>query len=209
VTDRVSVLGEVGDWGAPPGTRPWAVAVRDGIWSQYQDKKSAEDHLKSRVELFVEHEGWRALCDRRGRPFESWEAFCRSPRPFGLGLKPEVLEAEIDRRAKLRAGPGRPKKGEENVGVANISEGGTTAAYLVARLERDHEELAALVRAGELTAHAAAIQAGFRKRTVTLPLDPQAWARAAVKHLTKEQVRELAADLGEWVRAGAIRGVGT
>jgi hypothetical protein len=43
---------------------------------------------------------------------------------------------------------GRPKKGEEKVGNANISKGGSTRAYILARLDRDgHVELAAKVRA--------------------------------------------------------------
>ena len=54
----------------------------------------------------------------------------------------------------LRSGVGRPEKNPDNVGIT--FQHGNDKASTLARLERDHEELAALVRAGDLTAHAAA-----------------------------------------------------
>jgi hypothetical protein len=72
----------------------------------------------------------------------------------------------LDQAVKL----GRRGTNQHTVGVGNtksISRGGTTAAYILARLDRDgFTELAAKVRAGELSANAAAIKAGFRKKSV-------------------------------------------
>jgi hypothetical protein len=50
---------------------------------------------------------------------------------------------------------------------------GTSRAYTLARLERDEPALAARVLAGELSAHAAAIEAGWRKPSIrySLPTD--------------------------------------
>ena len=62
-----------------------------------------------------------------------------------LGLDEKSATAAV----KLRAGPGRPKKGEGNDGDAINSPRGSGTPYTLARLERDHEELAALVRAAE------------------------------------------------------------
>jgi hypothetical protein len=45
---------------------------------------------------------------------------------------------------------------------------GNSKSYTLARLKADHEELFARVAKGELTAHAAAIAAGFRKRQPTI-----------------------------------------
>jgi len=44
-----------------------------------------------------------------------------------------------------------------------------TAAYFLSRLERDRPDLAVRVWRGELSANAAAIEAGLRKPTITLP----------------------------------------
>jgi hypothetical protein len=46
-----------------------------------------------------------------------------------------------------------------------------TATYALRRLKRDHPELADKVVAGELSPHAAAVQAGFRRRRITVPAD--------------------------------------
>lgn len=190
--ERTSMLGEVGDPSAPPGSRPWAVAVREDIWSEYRDRESASEHLAVNVSGFLRHEGWKALVDRKGRPFASWEAFCRAPRPFGLGLPPEELAVEVERRAKLRAGPGRPKKGEGNAANSGVPlHHGTDVRSTLARLERDAPELAAEVIAGAKSANAAAIEAGFRTRTITVPIDPARAARALVKHFDSGQLREL------------------
>ena len=60
------------------------------------------------------------------------------------------------------------KGGVDNI---NSSEGGTSATYALRRLKRDHPELAEKVVSGKLSAHAAAIEAGFRKRTIAVPAD--------------------------------------
>jgi hypothetical protein len=95
----------------------------------------------------------------------------------GLQLNPQDVAWAIDglrrmkpheaipyKRAILRGKAGRPKKGEGNVGDANISKGGTTAPYIVARLERDAPEIAKQLARGEFkSARAAGIAAGFIK----------------------------------------------
>jgi len=57
---------------------------------------------------------------------------------------------------------GRPKAGEGNVGNANISKSGTTAAYLAARLRRDHPK-AVFDEAVRGSVRQAAIAAGIVK----------------------------------------------
>lgn len=60
---------------------------------------------------------------------------------------PVPIETAVESGKKLRAGPGRPPKGEDenvdNVNNRSPSEsGGTSREYTVARLERDRPELA-------------------------------------------------------------------
>jgi hypothetical protein len=68
---------------------------------------------------------------------------------------------------KLRDGPGgngaNQHKRKSNVRNANIAPKSQTAAYNLARLKRDRPDLARRVTAGEMSANAAAIEAGFRK----------------------------------------------
>ena len=75
--------------------------------------------------------------------------------------------------------------------IMNMNDRGQT--YTLRRLDRDHPELFGRVKAGELSANAAAIEAGFRVKTVTLPLDPERAAKTLRKHLGEDDCRELAA----------------
>jgi hypothetical protein len=84
---------------------------------------------------------------------------------------------------------GRPRKGEERKGTEIPLRGGNPT-YIIARLDRDRPELAARVRTGDLTAYAAARQAGIAKRTFRVPLDDSAAAvRAILKHYTAADIR--------------------
>jgi hypothetical protein len=62
---------------------------------------------------------------------------------------------------------------DQNKGSNTTIELGRGADYTLARLRRDRPDLAERVKAGELSANAAAIQAGFRSRTLNLPLNPE------------------------------------
>lgn len=96
---------------------------------------------------------------------EAVRAICkRSTLPQAAGVIVGMLE-DVPPAAKQ----GRPEK---NVDSINISQkGGSDPSYLLARLKRDRPDLAAKVVAGELSAHAAAVEAGFRKRYLQVPAD--------------------------------------
>ncbi len=83
----------------------------------------------------------------------------------------------------------------------NLKEGGTSESYAIRRLKRDHSELAEKVVSGEMSANAAAIQAGFRKKTLSIPLEPRGMARTLRRHLTEDQIEDLIAELA---RSGLV-----
>ena len=79
---------------------------------------------------------------------------------------------------------GRPRKGEEKTSNRKIK-GGTNIAYTLARLDRDRPDLAERVRAGRLSANAAAVAAGCRGRqNDPLIVLRRAWARATPEQRT-------------------------
>jgi hypothetical protein len=109
------------------------------------------------------------------------------------GLYEAVIEPWLGKYPELREIVGRYQRGEISVedGVVQIELGrrgsnqhtrkedmilsgppsgkcGTGRAYTEARLRRDRPDLAARVRSGELSANAAAIEAGFRKQATPI-----------------------------------------
>jgi len=120
-----------------------------------------------------------------------------------------VQERDVEKRgqmaddvqAVLKSGPGAPKgnvnaagKAEHNSGNARIESLGkrNDSDYVLARLHRDRPDLEARVLAKELSANAAAIEAGFRERTITVPLNPEKAARILRKYFSADQLAQIA-----------------
>jgi hypothetical protein len=115
--------------------------------------------------------------------------------PISLPAVQEWVAAEW---GGAREGAGRPKAGEQREGnqADNISlnkpEYGTSAAYTLARLNRDRPDLAEKVRAKELSPNAAAIEAGFRKRVIQVPDGMEAAATTLIKRWGAEKAVQFA-----------------
>jgi hypothetical protein len=134
--------------------------------------------------------------------FRSWEDFCATPAPHGLGYSPTALQglidarptaAELDARDAQRQRPAhRPRKTDNNVNGYSHPEGNAAAGAL-RRLRKDRPDLHARVLAGELSPHAAAVQAGFRPRTITLPLDVERAGATLRRHFAVADRARLAA----------------
>lgn len=107
--------------------------------------KSETDFIRRGLELDPQQVTWAIDGLRRMQPNE--------PIPYERAQ-------ELGKRG---AGPGRGKK--KQLVIPSVSSGGMTRAYILARLDRDgFTELAAKVRAKELSADAAAKIAGIRKK---------------------------------------------
>jgi hypothetical protein len=79
-------------------------------------------------------------------------------------------------REAMKGKAGRPKKGCESQPI-KTDKGSGVRSYTVSRLQREAPELFAKVAAGEISANAAAIKAGFRKRKSPLDQLLHWWAR--------------------------------
>jgi hypothetical protein len=107
----------------------------------------AEDFIRRGLELDLQQVAWAVEGLKQLKPNE--------PVPYARAQ--ELGKREI---GAGKAGPGRGHKTGSN--AARFVGG---APYILARLDRDGlTELAAQVRAGTISANAAAIKAGFRKR---------------------------------------------
>ena len=146
------------------------------------------DVLPKFIERIIDEQLWRECKTKEGEPFHSFQHFCEYKLWWGL-------ECPIDRmvdyckysesctKLLLSEVPALAKNGEIGRGrnsCNNITANsrGNDSTYTLKRLKRDHPELANAVINGELSANAAAIQAGFRKPSITINPDPESAAAA-------------------------------
>jgi hypothetical protein len=182
---------------------PDVLIIRDQITeSLYRTLRGGEHGLTEVPGLIrraIEQQVWleRKVHQMRNKvaSFPTFTAFIEAPPPEGLGATLELCERMIGDDADTlmlfrRATTG--KKGAHHDNIMMKSKQGTSRAYTLDRLERERPDLFRKVKAGQLSANAAAIEAGFRKQSTpverTLKLLPK---------LTRVQLRHLRARIDE------------
>lgn len=86
---------ESGDLAAPPGSQPWARAVRLQIQSLLNDNAGDVKQLRTWLSGIEEHSGYSQLTNENGEAFSSYADFCKAKQPWGLGFSPEVIEQKL------------------------------------------------------------------------------------------------------------------
>jgi hypothetical protein len=168
---KIHTIGEMGDIGAKPGSREWAIAARRKLHSAIHNTESMVKGVKLWIDVFDEFCGYKQLEKPDGSKFKSFSEFCSTPEPHGLGYPEEVvnrIRAEKDdaRIADVIGTHGGDRRSEAAKQGDNITlkERGTSTAYIKARLKRDAPEIAAKLASGEIkSARAAGIAAGIVK----------------------------------------------
>jgi hypothetical protein len=150
--------------------------------------------------------------------FDSFAQFVHALPPQGLGADVAMLQRlceghedilglidqEIQRPAGGANNPygraGKPYEVEINVDNINVDStnqrpDGTSRQAALRRLRKDRPDLLERVTGGELSPHAAMLEAGFRRKTISVPLDPELAAHALARHFTDDQIDALIAAL--------------
>jgi hypothetical protein len=143
----------------------------------------------------IKERAWESRKDKSGRLFTSFEAFVTHH--FWEGLETSIDELRLycrkhDEVLKLINTEVQPVEeygvnqhtGGDN--VTSSSARGNNPTYALKRLKRDRPDLADKVIAGELSANAAAIKAGFRKK-----LTPYEQILKLLPKLSKSERRKL------------------
>jgi hypothetical protein len=136
--------------------------------------------------------------------FRQFIDFVHTPPREGLGadiptLKrlcaddPEAID-EID-KAVLRS-KGNPHSNGNNV-INYVRPLGNRADQALRRLRKDRKDLHARVVAGEMSPHAAMVEAGFRPRTLTIPVDADRVVCVLRRHFSADECRLIGARLLE------------
>lgn len=162
--------------------------IADGLWRERVVARTGEVARFARFEEFVVAAPYAGL----GITMEMLKNLCRG--------NVELLDL-IDKAMQHAHGGDRGNQytgGKVNIIHVATKPDGTSAQRAVRQLrqhaEAGDEQVAALyaaVLAGEMSPHAAVVEAGLRKKTATVPVDPVGVARWAKRTFTAEQIAEL------------------
>lgn len=143
------------------------------------------EHLPESCAACITKGYYKEMTDRDGKPFTSFKQFCEYTLPHGMELRWDVL-MKISERTPHReiilaqevldeplAEQGRPE-GENKLRNTDYVRPPDTAAYILRRLARDgaedasKAELFKQVTKGTISAHKAALEAGYRTKKTPL-----------------------------------------
>lgn len=136
---------------------------------------------------------------------KTFAEFVTSPPPKGVGTDVETLKRlchedmealDLIDQATTNDEGGDKRSSDYKTTVSIINSeterpAGTTRQYALRKLRKDAPELHAKVLAGEVSPHQAMIEAGFRRKTATIPLDPEGAARAIIRHFEYDDLLTL------------------
>lgn len=155
-----------------PGSPEWALSLTYRAESSIDsvEKYDLPGIIDALRKLFAEGQDlpWNIL--PKDKPWKSAGPWIKQV--FGTDWKvfePVIAakDSELANRISACLNPGektgRPESNDNIITYAKRAEQGTSKSYTLNRLSRDHKELFDRVVAGELSANAAAIEAGFRK----------------------------------------------
>jgi len=148
----------------------------------------------------IDYDRWREFiepADHNRKTYQAFTEFCQK----SLKCHPETLMDRVrdspSLKARIEALAIQPHGGDHTSAESktdNISlapKHGTSQASGMRRLMKDRPDLAKKVERGELTVHAAAVQAGHRKPTVTVRVDtPDEAIRGLLKHFGAEELED-------------------
>lgn len=193
-------------------TNPQAnAALVEALGSALREGEHGLKHGPTLLVRVLREESWRSFVTQRGERVhhERFEQFVTAAPLKGLGasmrLIGKLVDAIEDPAARAQAqdlvdqasGSRQGQRGDLLHNIQEVAHSaaptGTSREAGLRRLRKDRPDLHAEVLAGHLTAHAAMVQAGFRRRSVTVPVDnPENTARALRRNLEPEAVSELA-----------------
>jgi len=196
---RTIQLDERGKLEASPGSRPWAIAIRDEINTALHNVEFSADTLKAYVELMQHHKGYQAL------GFSNFDEFCAAPiGKLGLNKTRINIQIEIDQRriaqqhAKnaqplAKHGGDRTNKQDNNYNVAPAVQG-TDPTYLTARIARDRPDILDGMKRGEYrSVRQAAIAAGIAKdvKRISCKYDVNSVVSMIMSRFDNEEICEI------------------
>ncbi len=171
---------------------------------------NGEGYLENVPGLFkevVNKNAWMEHTTEMGKTITltDFKEFVEKPYPDGLGTTLDKLKKliEDDREAlsmftHLTTGKwGTNRYTIENDNINLYNTGGTSKEYGLRKLRKSSPELHERVIQGELSINKAMIEAGYRKKKVSVNIDSGAVAKMILKYFSKEDITDIIGMLGE------------
>jgi hypothetical protein len=170
------------------------LAVRDGVGGLHG--------VPALLKRILKEEMWREFVVAETGQVQRYDRFIdfvTTPPLEGMGTDlrtvtklceddPEALD--LLNKATIK-GQGDRTELHNNIMKLDRTPQGTSRAYSLRKLAADAPMLHTRVLAGELSPHAAMVEAGFRDRAISVPVDAEKAARAIRRHFTPDQIAEL------------------
>lgn len=179
--------------------KPEAPRVVSALYSAISNGGHSLGSVPGLLKRTLREELWREFVTPRGEhvQYDRFVDFVTTPPSKGLGATVDLIRKLVagDPEAvdlldqALQNEPGRPSETLDNIkGFPS----GTSQEAALRRLRKDAPELHAEVLAGNLSAHAAMVKAGYRPKSVTVRTDrPESIASTLRKHLDAEALARL------------------
>jgi len=192
--------------------------VIEGLAQDLNSGRHGLEGVPTAIKLVLRDDMWKERIIRRTGEivtFGRFEAFVSAlPHKGGLGSSmaivkricsddPEALNLIDQAMKRPRGGDNRTQDTPTNVDNINIGRpDGTSAQHAIRRLRKDRPDLHAQVLAKGISPHAAMVEAGFRRKTATVPVDdPEKVSAFLAKHFEPAEIRKIA-DLAVFLREG-------
>ncbi|MGY3520200.1 hypothetical protein ACVMYR_28235 [Micromonospora sp. PTRAS2] len=182
--------------------------VVEALGSALRQGEHAIGTVPALVKRVLEEESWREFVTQRGEhvQHERFTDFVVAPPLAGIGATVELLRRVVaddveavdllDRALQADGRPGQRTDLVDNRNEVASVPRGTSKDYALRRLRKDAPDLHAEVLAGNLSAHAAMVKAGFTPPRFTVQAkSAEQVVDALRRHLTPELLAEVVAKL--------------
>lgn len=178
----------------------------DSLGSALRSGEHGLSTVPALINRVLDEGSWREFITKRGEvvPHERFIDFVTTPPLKGLGgdivtlrriVKGTVAEGPLEGQLKEDGRQGARTDLFDNIQEVKAPTGTARSASL-RRLKKDAPELHSDVLAGSLSAHAAMVKAGFRPKTVSVPVTrPEAVAKSLLKYMSADDIAKLIAVL--------------
>lgn len=103
---RHLTIDEVGDIAADPGTKEWAIGVKNRLMYLLEQVKTTEKHIDPYLDLLDKYQGYKQLENELGQPFQDISQFIQARYPFGLNDDERIRQWASKARERVQAAAG-------------------------------------------------------------------------------------------------------